>query len=64
MRVIVNYDLCTSNGVCMGLAPEVFEVRDDGYMYVLNEQPGPELAEKVRAAVAGCPNGALALADE
>ena len=61
MRVIVNYDLCTSNGVCMGLAPEVFEVRDDGYMYVLDENPGPEFDERLREAVAGCPNGAISL---
>jgi ferredoxin len=61
MRVIVNYDLCTSNAVCMGIAPEVFEVRDDGYMYVLNDQPGPEFDERLREAVASCPNGALSL---
>jgi ferredoxin len=61
MKVIVNYDLCTSNAVCMGIAPEVFEVRDDGYMYVLNDQPGPEFDERLREAVASCPNGALSL---
>ncbi|MDE3064286.1 MAG: ferredoxin [Acidobacteriota bacterium] len=61
MKVIVNYDLCTSNAVCMGIAPEVFEVRDDGYMYILNDQPGPEFDERLREAVASCPNGALSL---
>ncbi len=61
MKVIVNYDLCTSNAVCMGIAPEVFEVRDDGFMYVLNDQPGPEFDERLREAVASCPNGALSL---
>ena len=61
MRVIVNYDLCTSNAVCMGIAPEVFEVRDDGFMYVLNDQPGPEFDDRLRQAVASCPNGALSL---
>ena len=29
MRVVVDFDLCESNALCMGLAPEVFEVRDD-----------------------------------
>jgi ferredoxin len=61
MKVIVNYDLCTSNAVCMGIAPEIFEVRDDGYMYVLNDQPGPEFDERLAEAVASCPNGALSL---
>jgi ferredoxin len=61
MKVSVDYDLCTSNAVCMGIAPEVFEVRDDGYMYILNDQPGPDFDEQLREAVASCPNGALSL---
>ena len=61
MKVTVDFDLCTSNAVCMGLAPEVFEVRDDGFLYVLNENPGPEFDEKLREAVLGCPNGAISL---
>ncbi len=63
MKITVNYDLCTSNAVCMGIAPEVFEVRDDGFMYVLNESPGHEFLERMREAVASCPNGAISLAE-
>ena len=29
MRVILDRDLCESNGVCEGLAPEVFRINDD-----------------------------------
>ena len=61
MKVSVNYDLCTSNAVCMGIAPEVFEVREDGFLYVLNDRPGPEFAERLRDAVASCPNSAISL---
>jgi ferredoxin len=61
VKVIVDFDLCTSNGVCMGIAPEIFEVRDDGYLYILIEHPGPEFDEKLREAVASCPNGAISL---
>ena len=61
VKVSVNFDLCTSNAVCMSIAPEVFEVRDDGYLYVLNENPGPEFAEKMHEAVASCPNGAISI---
>ena len=39
MRVVVDYDLCESNALCMDAAPEVFEVRDDDFLYVLNETP-------------------------
>lgn len=64
MKVNVDFDLCTSNAVCMGIAPEVFEVRDDGFLYVLNEHPGPELEAKVREAVTSCPNGAISIDEE
>ena len=33
MKVVVDYDLCESNAVCMAIAPEVFEVRDDCLLY-------------------------------
>ena len=42
VKVVVDYDECASNAVCMGILPEVFEVRDDGYLYVLNENPPEE----------------------
>ena len=61
MKVKVDYDLCTSNAVCMGIAPEVFEVRADGFLYVLNKEPGPEFDERINQAVSGCPNGAISL---
>jgi ferredoxin len=63
MKVIVNFDLCSSNAVCMSIVPEVFEVRDDGFLYVLNEEPGEEFAEGVHDAVASCPNGAISIED-
>ena len=42
MRVVVDFDLCESNALCMAAAPEVFEVRDDDFMYVLDENPPEE----------------------
>ena len=64
MKVVVDYDACASNAVCMGIAPEVFEVRDDGYLYVLNENPPAEVHDKVRMAANNCPTGAITLEDE
>lgn len=61
MRVVVDYDRCESNAVCMSLAPEVFEVRDDDLLYVLDETPPEELRSKVEAAVRGCPKQAITL---
>jgi ferredoxin len=63
MRVVVDFDKCKSNALCMGAAPEVFEVRDDNFLYVLQDEPGPELAAKVEEAVRVCPTQAISLAD-
>jgi ferredoxin len=63
MRVVVDYDLCESNALCMAAAPEVFEVRDDDFMYVLDENPPEELRPKVELAVQRCPKQALKIED-
>lgn len=63
MKVNVDFDLCASTGACMQACPEVFEVRSDGYLYVLEEHPGPELAGKVREAADLCPTGAISIDD-
>ena len=47
-RVVVDFDKCESNALCMGAAPEVFEVRDDDFLYVLQEEPPDELRGQVR----------------
>ena len=63
MRVVVDYDLCESNALCMAAAPEVFEVRDDDFLYVLQENPPEELRAKVEEAVQRCPKQAIKLED-
>lgn len=63
MKVVVNYDLCESNAVCMGIVPEVFEVRDDDYLYVLQEEPPEELRDKVEEAARRCPKQAISIED-
>lgn len=59
MRVVVNFDLCQSNAVCQGIAPEVFEVREDGYLYILQETPDESLRTKVDEAALACPTQAI-----
>jgi ferredoxin len=63
MRVVVDFDLCESNALCMAAAPEVFEVRDDDFLYVLNEEPPESLRSKVVAAVQACPKQAISIVD-
>ncbi len=61
MRVVVDFDVCESNAVCMAVAPEVFEVRDDDFLYVLIDEPPEELRAKVEEAVRRCPKQAISL---
>jgi ferredoxin len=61
MRVVVDYDLCESNAVCMGILPEVFEVRDDDNLYLLQEEPPEGLRPKVEEAVRRCPKQAISI---
>ena len=63
MKIVVDYDVCESNAVCMAVAPEVFEVRDDDFLYVLDENPPEELRAKVEEAVRRCPKQAITLQD-
>jgi ferredoxin len=64
MRIVVDFDLCQSHGLCTEAAPELFQIRDDGFLYVLNETPGPELAGKLEKAVLECPTGAITIKDD
>jgi len=63
MRVIVDYTLCESNAICMRLAPEVFEVRDDDRLYLKTDRPAEALRAKVEEAVRRCPKQALSLTE-
>jgi ferredoxin len=63
-KVVVDMDLCESNAICMGIAPEVFEVRDDdNLLYLLQENPPDELRERCEQAVRQCPKQAIKIED-
>jgi ferredoxin len=64
MRIVVRFDLCESNALCVAAAPEVFEVRDDDLLYVLDEHPPAELRAKLEQAVRVCPKQAIVLEED
>ena len=59
MRVEVNRDRCEGNAVCVGIAPDLFDLDDEDYA-VIKKDPVPageeDLAEQ---AIAECPRAAL-----
>jgi ferredoxin len=59
MKVVVDWDLCESNALCMAEAPEVFDMQDDDTLNVLDEEPDESLRTKVEAAAHVCPRQAI-----
>ena len=63
MKIIVDYDRCEANAICMKVCPEVFEVRDDDNLYLSTETPDESLRAKVMEAVRRCPRQAISVKD-
>ena len=60
-RIVVDYDKCTGLGICESIAPDVFEVDDDGSLLILEEKPDESRRGELQEAVDGCPTGALSI---
>lgn len=59
MKVVVDFVKCTGLGICESMAPEFFEVNDDGDLVLLKEDITDDDLQSVEEAVAGCPTEAL-----
>jgi len=60
MRVRVDLDRCQGHSRCYALAPEVFDVDDDGYAALLIEGDLPtHLEAPAQLAAANCPERAI-----
>jgi ferredoxin len=60
MKITVDPLVCEANGICAGIAPEVFALDDDDELHIT--QPTGDL-ERVTHAVASCPKMALSISD-
>ncbi|MCE5287937.1 MAG: ferredoxin [Nocardiaceae bacterium] len=61
MKILVDRTKCTGLGICESLAPEHFEVNDEGELVLLEENVSDETLAGVEEAIAGCPTEALRL---
>jgi ferredoxin len=59
MKVSVDFAKCTGLGICESMAPDFFEVDDDGDLVLLKEDVSDDDLQSVEEAVAGCPTEAL-----
>jgi len=62
MKITVDYDRCTGIGMCESIAPDRFELDDDGNLTIhrVEVEPGDTEADE---AVRACPAMALSLVD-
>lgn len=63
MRVEVDRDRCEGNAVCLGIAPELFDLDDEDYAVVLADPVPADQTELAKQSVADCPRAALILKD-
>ncbi len=61
MKIVIDYDLCEANAVCMDVCPDCFRVEEDDTLTVLVESPPENLRSKVEEAVRLCPRQAISL---
>ncbi len=62
-RIEVDFDLCKGHATCMGEAPELFKVDEEGRLTVLQETPEELLREKALQAAKYCPTQAIKVSD-
>ena len=59
MKVVVDYDLCEANALCMEACPQVFRVEEDDTLTVLMDEVPEELRSKLQEAERLCPRQAI-----
>jgi ferredoxin len=61
VKVIADQTLCSGHARCAAVAPDVFDLNDDGYVGFAEKDVPPELEAAARRGVRACPERALTL---
>jgi sterol 14-demethylase len=64
LHIVLDQDLCQGHAMCVGEAPDVFRIGDEGKVEAILDRPPAELHEKVRHAAKYCPTRAIRLVEE
>ena len=59
MRVKVDRDRCEGNAVCLGIAPDIFDLDDEDYAVVKTNPIPAEQEDLAEQSIAECPRAAL-----
>ncbi|MDN3459921.1 ferredoxin [Rhodococcus sp. APC 3903] len=55
---------CSGLGICEAVAPDFFEIGDDGGLLVLTHEVGPDQHAEVEEAIRSCPTQAIGLVED
>ena len=58
----VDQDLCTGDQVCVTIAPDVFEINEEGLAYVVDPEGADE--DTIQRAIDQCPSQAISWIEE
>ena len=61
MKILVDYDLCEANALCMASCSEVFRLDEDDTLSILMSEIPERLRPQVEESVRFCPRQALAI---
>ncbi len=64
MKIRIDPEICAGFGICLGIAPDRFELHDDGYAIVLIDDVNPEDEDMMRRAVSQCPSQAMSISED
>lgn len=59
MHVEVDRDRCEGNGVCVGIAPDLFDLDDEDYAVMRTTEISADQEPLAEQSIAECPRAAL-----
>ena len=64
MKVKADFSKCESNALCTAYAPDTFELDENDFLVILDEEVTPGNEASIRQAVEGCPTQALSIVED
>ena len=61
MKVSIDKDLCSGDGICADICPDVFQMTDEDIAEVIVEEVPKELEDDVREAADTCPESCISI---
>ncbi|MBY4573347.1 ferredoxin [Gordonia paraffinivorans] len=59
MRIVVDRERCGGHGRCVAVAPELFDLDDDGISLPLVDELATDQEAAAKDAIANCPQSAI-----